>query len=61
MPRAVSLVSTNYTVNNLLEFKAGRRVLVTGNTFENNPAKSQNGYALLITPRNNGAAPWSVT
>src|SRR5262249_18026977 len=40
---------------------AARRVLVTGNTFENNPAKSQAGFALLITPRNNGTAPWAVT
>jgi hypothetical protein len=49
-------------MKNLLEFKAARRVLVTGNTFENNPAKSQNGFALLITPRNQGGkAPWAVT
>jgi hypothetical protein len=52
----------SYNVKNLLEFKAARRVLVTGNTFENNPAKSQNGFALLITPANqNGTAPWTVT
>ena len=49
-------------MKNLLEFKAARRVLVAGNTFENNPLKSQNGFALLITPRNqSGTAPWSVT
>ena len=60
--KPLSLISTTYTVKNLLEFKAARRVLVTGNTFENNPAKSQNGFALLITPRNqSGAAPWTVT
>jgi hypothetical protein len=60
--KPLSLITTNYTVKNLLEFKAARRVLVTGNTFENNPAKSQNGYALLITPRNqSGTAPWTVT
>jgi hypothetical protein len=60
--KPLSLITTNYTVKNLLEFKAARRVLVTGNTFENNPAKSQNGFALLITPRNqSGTAPWTVT
>ena len=60
--KPLSLIPTTYTVKNLLEFKAARRVLVTGNTFENNPAKSQNGFALLITPRNqSGTAPWTVT
>ena len=60
--KTLSLIPTQYPMKNLLEFKAARRVLVTGNTFENNPAKSQNGFALLITPRNqNGSAPWSVT
>jgi hypothetical protein len=60
--KPLSLIATKYAVKNLLEFKAARRVLVTGNTFENNPAKSQNGFALLITPRNQGSkAPWSVT
>jgi hypothetical protein len=56
------LIATHYTMKNLLEFKAAQRVVVTGNTFENNPAKAQNGFAILITPRNQGGtAPWSVT
>jgi hypothetical protein len=60
--KPLSLIPTRYPMKNLLEFKAARRVLVTGNIFENNPAKSQNGFALLITPRNqNGTAPWTVT
>jgi hypothetical protein len=59
--KPLSLISTNYTVKNLLEFKAARRVLVTGNTFENNPAKSQTGFAVQITPRNSGSSPWTVT
>src|SRR5262249_2097487 len=60
--KPLSLITTNYSVKNLLEFKAARRVLVTGNTFENNPAKGQSGFALLITPRNQtGASPWSIT
>jgi hypothetical protein len=60
--KPLSLIATHYAVKNLLEFKAARRVLVTGNTFENNPLKSQDGFALLITPRNqSGTAPWTVT
>ena len=60
--KQLSLIPTKYPMKNLLEFKSARRVLVTGNTFENNPAKSQNGFALLITPRNqNGTASWTVT
>jgi hypothetical protein len=59
--KPLSLIPTPYPVKNLLEFKAARRVLVTGNTFENSPAKSQSGFALLITPMNGGKAPWTVT
>ena len=62
--KPLSLLSTISTirVKNLLEFKAAKRVVVSGNTFENNPAASQAGFALLITPRNqDGAAPWSMT
>jgi hypothetical protein len=60
--KPLSLITSTLAVKNLLELKAARRVLVTGNIFENNPAKTQNGFAVVITPRNqNGAAPWSVT
>ncbi len=60
--KELSIIPTKYPMKNLLEFKAARRVLVTDNTFENNPSKSQNGFALLITPRNqSGTAPWTVT
>ena len=59
--KPLSLLATKYTMKNLLEFKSAKRVLVTGNTFENNPARSQNGFAILVTPRNGGKAPWSVT
>jgi hypothetical protein len=60
--KPLSLIPTKYTVKNLLEFKAARRVLVAGNIFENNPLKGQNGFAVLITPRNqSGTAPWSAT
>jgi hypothetical protein len=60
--KPLSLIASQYNVKNLLEFKAAQRVVATGNTFENNPAKSQAGFALLITPRNQGGkAPWSMT
>jgi hypothetical protein len=59
--KPLSLISSPYAVKNLLEFKAARRVWVSGNIFENNPQKSQNGFALLITPVNGGRAPWTVT
>jgi hypothetical protein len=60
--KPLSLIGSSYAPKNLLEFKAAQRVLVTGNTFQNNPLGAQVGFALLITPRNqNGSAPWSVT
>jgi hypothetical protein len=60
--KPLSLIPSNYTVKNLLEFKAAQRASATGNTFENNPLKGQQGFAILLTPRNqNGKAPWSVT
>ena len=62
--KPLSLLSTLSTirVKNMLEFKAATRVVVSGNTFQNNPAAAQAGFALLITPRNqDGTAPWSMT
>ena len=56
-----SSIPKTYPMKNLLEFKDARRVLVSGNTFENNPLAAQTGFAILITPRNSGKAPWSVT
>lgn len=50
-----------WDIKNLLEFKNAQRVLVEGNTFENCWPNAQNGFALLLTPRNqNNTAPWSV-
>jgi hypothetical protein len=59
--KPLSLIKTKYTIKNLLEFKSAKRVLVTGNVFQNNPLGAQQGFAILITPRNGGKAPWSVT
>jgi len=48
-----------WTVKNLVEFKNARRVLVTGNVIEFNWLHSQNGFAILLSPRNqSGHCPW---
>ncbi len=60
--KPLSWIGTSWTIKNLLEFKNARRVLVEGNRFENSPAAAQQGFGLLITPRNqDGTAPWSAT
>jgi cellulose synthase/poly-beta-1,6-N-acetylglucosamine synthase-like glycosyltransferase len=52
---------TPWTVKNLFELKNARRVIVDGNLFENNWPEAQNGFAILLTVRNqSGGAPWSV-
>jgi hypothetical protein len=40
-----------WSVKNSLEFKSARRVLVTGNVFENNWAGTQKGYAIVLSVR----------
>ncbi|HET9359774.1 MAG TPA: glycosyltransferase family 2 protein [Vicinamibacterales bacterium] len=53
--------STPWTVKNLFELKNARRVLVDGNLFEHNWPDGQDGFAILLTVRNqSGSAPWSV-
>jgi hypothetical protein len=50
-----------WTVKNLFELKNARRVLVDGNLLEYNWPAAQNGFAVLLTVRNqSGGAPWSV-
>ncbi|MBK6972807.1 MAG: hypothetical protein IPH26_07560 [Sterolibacteriaceae bacterium] len=59
--KPLSWMGSSWSVKNLLEFKNARRALVEGNRFENNWAASQQGFSLLLTPRNqNGGAPWSA-
>jgi hypothetical protein len=59
--KPLSLLQTKYNIKNLLEFKSAKRAIVTGNTFQNNPASAQVGFAIVITPRNqNGKAPFAV-
>jgi Right handed beta helix region len=60
--KPLSLIGTKYPMKNLLEFKAALRVIASGNTFVNNPAGGQSGFAILVTPRNqSGTAPWTAT
>ena len=50
-----------WTAKNLLELKNAQRVVVDGNIMENNWSGFQNGYAILLTPRNQeNTAPWTV-
>jgi hypothetical protein len=53
-PLAWKGLSPAWSVKNSLEFKNAQRVAVVGNTFENNWPGSQNGWSILITPRNQG-------
>jgi hypothetical protein len=56
-----SYAGIRWSVKNLFELKNAQRVLIESNVFEHNWAESQNGYAILFTPRNqNGQSPWSV-
>ena len=49
-----------WTIKNLLELKNARRVLIQGNRFARNWAHGQQGFSIVLTPRNQeGTAPWS--
>lgn len=52
---------TSWSTKNLFELKNARRVLVSGNLFEQNWVNSQSGFAIVLTVRNqDGKAPWSA-
>jgi hypothetical protein len=56
-----SYAGIRWSVKNLFELKNAQRVLIESNVFEYNWAESQNGFAILFTPRNqSGQSPWSV-
>jgi hypothetical protein len=56
-----SYAGIRWSVKNLFELKNAQRVLIDSNVFEYNWAQSQNGFAILFTPRNqSGHSPWSV-
>jgi hypothetical protein len=50
-----------WTVKNLFELKNAQRVIVDGNLMEHNWVAAQSGYAIVLTPRNQGGrCPWCV-
>ena len=50
----------SWSTKNLFELKNARRVLISGNLFEQNWVNDQSGFAILFTVRNqDGRAPWS--
>jgi len=59
MPKLASWVHSCCAIKAIIEFKCGLRILVEGNTIENNPYDGL-GWAFRITPRNdNGTCcPW---
>ena len=59
--RPMAWINQGWTVKNLVEFKNAQDVLVEGNIIENHWVGGQQGYAIVLTPRNqNNTAPWSV-
>lgn len=50
---------TKWVVKNTFELKNAQRVTLDGNLLENNWAAGQYGYAIVLTPRNSGSAPWT--
>jgi hypothetical protein len=51
----------SWTVKNLIELKNAQRVTIEGNVIENNWAAGQQGYAIVLTPRNaDKTAPWTT-
>lgn len=59
--RPASWRTGGWAVKNLLELKNARRVLIEGNTLENNWVQAQSGYAVLFTVRSHGTrATWST-
>ena len=52
---------TVWQIKNIFELKNARRVIVESNVFENNWKAAQPGYAILLTPRNQGGqCSWCV-
>jgi hypothetical protein len=61
LSKPVAWMGASWSVKNLLELKNARRVLVEGNVLENVWKAGQAGFAVQITPRNQGGkAPWST-
>jgi hypothetical protein len=59
--RPLSWMSSSWVVKNLIELKNAQNVTIEGNTIENNWAAGQQGYSIVLQPRNqSGSAPWST-
>jgi hypothetical protein len=60
--KPMSLKGGPWLVKNLLEMKAGRRVLIDGNVLENSWLQGQVGFAFVLWSANqSGACTWCVT
>ena len=60
--RPMSYKGGRWLIKNLVEFKAGRRVLIEGNVIENNWSSAQAGYAFVLWSVNqSGRCTWCVT
>ena len=55
MPSQSGFIGVTFIVKNHLEFKNAQRVLVEGNIFENSWGGVQNGFSVLLTPKNAGS------
>jgi hypothetical protein len=52
--------ASQWAIKNLVELKNAENVLFDGNVIENIWPAAQNGYAIMLTPRNQyGGAPWT--
>jgi hypothetical protein len=54
------LMSQQPQVKNLLEVKYGRRILISGNTFERNWMQAQTGWSILFTTMGVEGTAWTV-
>jgi hypothetical protein len=61
LKKPLSWTGQPWDVKNLLELKHARHVLITSNILEGCWKANQDGYAVMLTPRNQGGGnPWAV-
>ncbi len=57
-----SYAGTHWSVKNLFELKMARRVLISGNVFEQCWSDAQTGFAIVLkTANQDGGSPWAIT
>jgi hypothetical protein len=57
-----SYAGTHWSVKNSFELKIARRVLVSGNVFDQCWADAQTGFAIVLkTANQDGSSPWAIT